>query len=421
MFKSVISGLTAIFKDKYYLKAAAFAAGAFGLLYYWLFSKVTSVSDFFQMAQNGEFGKYGNLYAFAYWSTTIVTVLAFGVSAASLVWLWRHSKLSKAAGGSNALGAAFGALGAACPVCGAFLLSLLGVASGVSLFPFKGLELKFLSMAFIVGSTALSARRAAEAEDCEECSDISERHFQANSKLNFAALNSMEKTFTWILILLFFVNQFLISSIAVSAGVSSNGGFVGKLFGVRTAAAKTIIAPKLNPDGRTTSLVEQPTITDVPANPNSGDALTDAKVVMFATGKPFYAPDDISFDDPINAQKKWGAFEGSVRLSGEAQARYNKLIGTMVCSYCCGGPKSVTLIKQCGCAHAKAVRGFYKYMLQTYGNQYSDEQLVGESHRWYALWYPKGMLEDYLLATGKGNVLPHKTHGGAGADGRHGL
>ena len=33
----------------------------------------------------------------------------------------------------------------------------------------------------------------------------------------------------------------------------------------------------------------------------------------------------------------------------------------------------------------------------------------------------KGMIEDYLLATGNESALPHETHGGAGPDGRHGL
>ena len=93
----------------------------------------------------------------------------------------------------------------------------------------------------------------------------------------------------------------------------------------------------------------------------------------------------------------------------------------MTCSYCCGGPNNVTMNRNCGCAHAKAVRGFYRYMIQAYGDKYSDEELVGESHRWYALWYPKGMVEDYLLATGREDVVGHQSHGGAGPDGRHGL
>ena len=60
-------------------------------------------------------------------------------------------------------------------------------------------------------------------------------------------------------------------------------------------------------------------------------------------------------------------------------------------------------------------------MITNYGDKYNDEQLVGESHRWYALWYPKGMLEDYLLFTGDRTTLPHQSHGGAGSDGMHGL
>ena len=219
----------------------------------------------------------------------------------------------------------------------------------------------------------------------------------------------LQKIIVLLLIGLFAFNQLMIVRVSQAMGMMTSG-------------SKMIIAPKVNPDGKTTTLVEWPTITEVPANPNSGNALADAKVVMIATGKPFYAPDDITFDDPINAQKKWGAFETSIKLSTEQEARYQKLISTMMtCSYCCGSPGQVTMNKNCGCAHAKAVRGFYRFMIVNYGDQYTDEQLVGESHRWYALWYPKGMLEDYLLATGNEAALSHETHGGAGTDSRHGL
>ncbi|HAZ29829.1 TPA: hypothetical protein DCY43_03770 [candidate division WWE3 bacterium] len=221
---------------------------------------------------------------------------------------------------------------------------------------------------------------------------------------------------------LLLVNQLLMSQVAAAMGMTLNRGLAAKLLGVQTKITYTIIAPKINPDGKTTSLAEWPTITEVLDNPNSGNALADAQVVMIATGKPFYAPEDVSFDDPINAQKKWGVFETAIKLSTEQEARYQKLISTMMtCSYCCGKPNNVTMNKNCGCAHAKAVRGLYRFMLQKYGDKYSNEQLVGESHRWYALWYPKGMLEDYLLAVGNESALPHELHGGAGPDGRHGI
>ena len=224
-----------------------------------------------------------------------------------------------------------------------------------------------------------------------------------------------------LLIIVFLFNQFMLTSVAMTMGMSSPNGIFASLVGMQGSGSKMIMAPKLNPDGLTTSLFAWPTITDVAANPHSGDALADAKVVTLATGKPFYAPQDISFDDPLTAQKEWGAMVTSVKLTTEQETRYQQLISLMTCSYCCGSPSQVTLNKNCGCAHANAVRGFYRYMIQNYGAKYSNDQLIGESQRWYALWYPKGMIEDYLLATGNQSALPHETHGGAGTDGMHGL
>lgn len=224
---------------------------------------------------------------------------------------------------------------------------------------------------------------------------------------------------TWILTLLLGVNQILIGTL-VPRG-AAHGSVLSKLFGVKTAAARTIIAPQLNADGKTTSLVEQPTISEVPANPKSGDDVADAKAVMLGHGQPEYAPDDISFDDPINAQNTWGAYEESIQLSGALADRYNRLINDFLCSYCCGSAANVTRNKNCGCAHAIAARGYFKYMVQTYGDRYSDEQLKGEGFRWQAIWYPRGAVADYLLAIGKSDALPHQPHGGAGADGVHGL
>ena len=419
MIKQIIKGIKIVFQDSFSFKVAVNGSALIGYLYYWLLTRVTTIPTFFEMVKTGEFGRYSVAYGITYLITTIATVLLFGISASILVWLWRRSMLSKVGTGSSGLGAFVGALGAACPVCGAFLLSLLGVSGGVSIFPLQGLELKFLSLGLVAGSTAFAASRVTEAVDCGECEDVAKHHSQA--KKPRLVILPLEKIFIFGLATLFLLNQLLIGQITASMGMTSKGNLVASLFHIKTASTMTIIAPKLNPDGKTTSLVEQPTISEVSANPNTGDALADAKVVVLATGKPFYAPDDIAFDDPINAQKKWGAYEQSIKLDSALEVRYQKLISTMVCSYCCGGPTSVTTINRCGCAHAKAARGFFKFMLQNYGDKYSDDQLLGEGHRWYAIWYPKGMLEDYLLATGKSEALTHTTHGGAGADGRHGL
>lgn len=227
------------------------------------------------------------------------------------------------------------------------------------------------------------------------------------------------KAAIWIIIGLFATNQLLLNAL-MPQQMAIGRSTLSSLFGAKAAAAATIIMPKINPDGKTTSLGEQPTITDVPANPKSGNDVADAKVVMIATGKPFYAPDTITFDDPIKAEELWGKYEG-MTLSAELQKRYDDMTTTFPCNYCCGEPMQVTRNRQCGCAHAKAARGFFKYMLQQYGSKYSNDQLMGEQFRWQALWYPRGAVADYLLAIGKSEALQHQTHGGAGSDGMHGL
>lgn len=224
----------------------------------------------------------------------------------------------------------------------------------------------------------------------------------------------------WTLAALLATNQVLVGRM-MPASPAAHASILRSLLGAKTASATVIVMPKLNPDGKTTSLMEQPTIDNIPANPSSGDAVADAKVVMIGSGTPFYAPSGISFNDAVNAEKLWGAYVASINLSSDLQSRYDALTTVFTCNYCCGEPGNVTRNKQCGCAHSQGARGFFKYMLQTYGDKYSNDQLMGEAFRWQAIWYPKGAVEDYLLATGRSNVLGHETHGGAGTDGRHGF
>lgn len=421
----ILTSLKIIFRESFYRHIAFFATLIFAYLSYWLFYKTTTIPTFLENMKNGDFGKYSMLYGFTYIATTILTILLSGVSIATVFWLFRNSKLSQiknlTANAGGLVGAVF-SMG--CPVCGAFLLSAIGITSGLAIFPLQGLELKFVSLALLAGSFFYGISKVNKAIHCKECNDISHRKssFLKQKLQKRLVILPLKNILVYSLSGIFLLNQILMTQISASFGLIPQGGFLGNILGAKTKSSYTIIAPKVNPDGKTTSLIEWPTITEVLGNPKSGDALVDAKVVMIATGKPFYAPSDISFDDPINAQKKWGAFETSIKLSKEQEARYEKLISTMMtCSYCCGGPNNVTMNKNCGCAHARAVRGFYRYMIQNYDKKYSDEQMVGESHRWYAIWYPKGMLEDYLLATGNEEALPHQNHGGAGSSGRHGL
>lgn len=211
----------------------------------------------------------------------------------------------------------------------------------------------------------------------------------------------------------------MISGVSQAMGGHSSMAAMRSILQVQEASAMTIIMPMPNADGRTTSLKEMPTITEVSGEPR-GDAVAAAKTVMLATSAPFYAPDGASFDDPVTALSLWRSHERDP-LSAEMEARYADTTSRFPCNFCCGSPGSVTLNNRCGCAHAKAARGFFRYMLATYGDTYTNDQLMGEAYRWQAVWYPAGVVEDYLLATGRGDVIGHATHGGAGTDGRHGL
>ena len=209
-----------------------------------------------------------------------------------------------------------------------------------------------------------------------------------------------------LLIALFVVNQIAIASVSQAMGVTRSLSF--NLFRAQTANAMEIMMPILNDDGVSTHLQMMPTITEVAGEPRSGDVVADAMNVMMAIGVPFYAPDGVSFDDAVGALQLWEQYEKK-ELPSSLNDRYKRLIAIFTCNFCCGSAMRVTINGNCGCAHARAARGFFKYMLEQYGDTYSDDQLVGEAYRWQSIWYPSGVVEDYLLATGRGNILGHKT------------
>ncbi len=221
-----------------------------------------------------------------------------------------------------------------------------------------------------------------------------------------------------ILIAVLVINQVAIASVSQAMGATHS--LMASLLGISTANAMEIMMAVPNDDGNTTHLQMMPTITEVSGEPGSGDVVARAMTVMLATGTPFYAPEGISFDDPVGSLQVWGQYE-KMEIAQDLTDRYGRLISTFACNFCCGSPNDVTFSGNCGCAHARGARGFFKYMLSQYGDTYSDDQLYGEAYRWQAIWYPSGVVEDYLLATGRGDVIGHKTHGGAGSDGMHGV
>ena len=228
-------------------------------------------------------------------------------------------------------------------------------------------------------------------------------------------------------------NQFQISQLnALVSGASSPiGSFIKSVSSpvklVGSGKSGIVIGPQLNTDGRTTKLVEWPTISETPAPKSTGNPTQDAIAAVVPTGTPFYVLQGegiekikgISFDDPLTSQKVWASLLGSkrfgtanaIKLTPEEEQRWQKLTSVFTCDFCCGGPNSVTTIARCGCAHSYAWQGMAKFFIKYYPD-YTDEQILGEMTKWKGLWYPQGMIQDYLVYTGQqpASIL---THGGS--------
>ncbi|MBI2541826.1 hypothetical protein HYV80_03905 [Candidatus Woesearchaeota archaeon] len=228
-------------------------------------------------------------------------------------------------------------------------------------------------------------------------------------------------------------NQFQISQVSASIGGTSSS--VGSL--VKSVSSGTlklgpgksgiVIGPQLNPDGRTTKLVEWSTISETPAPKSTGNPTQDAIAAVVPTGTPFYILEGpgsekikgATFDDPITSQKAWAGLLGSrrfgtenaIQLTPEEQQRWQRLTSVFTCDFCCGGPSSVTTINSCGCAHSYAWQGMAKFFIKYYPD-YTDEQILGEMTKWKGLWYPQGMIQDYLVYTGQQSATI-LTHGGS--------
>ncbi len=205
----------------------------------------------------------------------------------------------------------------------------------------------------------------------------------------FFRLSIMLIAFAFIVV----INNFAL--MAFAPGLSITG------FAFAGGAGGGIIGPVINEDGRTVRLVEWPTITPGNSFAPTGDPTADAIAAVVPTGTPFYAPEGISFDDPLTSQKLWRQVGNSIQLSGEQQQRWQKLTGLFTCDFCCGGPSRVTIINRCGCAHSYAWQGMAKFFIANYGDQYTDEQILGEMTKWKAVWYPKGMVEYYMVYNGQ--------------------
>ncbi len=198
-----------------------------------------------------------------------------------------------------------------------------------------------------------------------------------------------------VLALLLIVNNFMITSAFSNAG--ANGGSSGSIsikpgfeYGPKVTLKPMPLATGENPrfQGYKTIVKPLPTISELSLSPSTGDVVQDLVNNVVPRGAPWYSQETgVSFDDPIAAQQLWAKGQG-IQLSADEQKRWERIVNSFTCDYCCGSPQNPTIITRCGCAHSAAAQGMAKWFIKNYGDKYSDEEIYGEMARWYALWYP---------------------------------
>ena len=124
----------------FYSSISIAAALALFLVFYWSLRLNASIANLINYTSQEPF------YFWPYIFLTFGTLVLFSLNISLFVYRWRKFGPPRIKGQEGtALGSFIGVLASACPVCGASLLSAIGIAGGLAAFPFQGLELKALS------------------------------------------------------------------------------------------------------------------------------------------------------------------------------------------------------------------------------------------------------------------------------------
>ncbi len=142
---------TKVFRDSVFVILAI----AFALLYlifdYLIFVQSTTVKVFLELNNA--------VFVLSALALDLVTATLFGISLSMLIYLFKNKKTTLAGSGiSSVSGAFFSLLASGCPVCGAWLLSILGIAGSLAVFPLQGLEFRVISVVLLLFSIYMSAK-----------------------------------------------------------------------------------------------------------------------------------------------------------------------------------------------------------------------------------------------------------------------
>ncbi len=429
--KSVFSHTFGILKQRKYAKLSLISIAAFGILYSFLYGVWQIPVLQIGILRMSEITLIDIMYI------SIISVLA-----GLMVALLKYKTDSKSASGMAGAGGIFaGAVSTVCPVCQSVTFLALGSSAAIIPLGFLIPYLWVLQIAalFVLGLSLYMISNSIYTKTCIGCkadakmallnatnrtygsmikatsyggAEIfspahSYEHSRKAPKTEHKKSHSGKEPFLYknniafgalmVLVLMLAVNNFMITSAFATAGTTSGlngGGSIsikpGFEYGPKVTLKPMPLATGESArfEGYRTIVKPLPTISELEITPSAGDVVQDLVNNVVPHGAPWYGQQaGVTFDDPIQAQQLW-AKGRAIQLSPEEQKRWDRIVNSFTCDYCCGSPQNPTIITRCGCAHSQAAQGMAKWFIKNYGDKYSDEEIYGEMARWYALWYP---------------------------------
>ena len=152
IIKNQLKAVKTVFRDPIFLILAVALGINFLALDYFIFSRTTTLEVFF--LSNSYFYNWASI------ALSLLTAFLFGIAVAMVVFLLKR-KLRNAgtSTGNSIFGGIFGVLASGCPVCGAWLLPVLGIAGSLTAFPLQGLEIKTIAV-FLLGFSIFQSSKS---------------------------------------------------------------------------------------------------------------------------------------------------------------------------------------------------------------------------------------------------------------------
>ncbi|MDP3990917.1 MAG: hypothetical protein Q8P63_01335 [Candidatus Nealsonbacteria bacterium] len=152
IIKNQIKAIKKVFRDPIFSILAAAIGFNFLALDYFIFSRTTTLEVFF--LSNSPFYNWTSIVL------SLLTAFLFGIALAMVIFiLKRKLENTGTSTGSSIFGGTFGVIASGCPVCGAWLLPVLGIAGSLTAFPFQGLEIKIIAV-FLLGFSIFQSSKS---------------------------------------------------------------------------------------------------------------------------------------------------------------------------------------------------------------------------------------------------------------------